>query len=684
MQTSTSKNSSLPSVCPLDCPDTCSLTVAVENNQVISVRGSHSNPFTAGSVCAKVSKSYPDFVHGERRLKWPLKRSGNKGYGEFERVSWDAALELVHTNVMKAVDQFGAESVVPYNYSGPHGKLSGGSMDLRFFHKLGASQLNRGTLCAGVQNLALTSMYGDVPGMPPEDAEFSNLIVIWGLNVTVSNLHLQRVLQKARQRGAKLIVVDPRRIKVAEQADLHVQINPGTDVLLAQGIAAELQRMNAIDMEFANQWISGLQQFMQSAKQHSLDWIADQCGIDKALITEFAKLYAESNPASMFIGVAVERNRNGGNGVRAAAALPALANKFGVRGGGLSFGISSAYPSDGDALQRPDFMPAPCRTLNILDIPRHILEQDISPPVAALFIYNHNPLAVHPEQNRMREALASDKVFTIGCDVVMTDSLQYADVILPACSHFEHADVYAAYGQHYLQRADAVIPPVEEALPNTEIFRRLAQTFGFTETAFKDTDKMLMDSAFDLSDQSLNNTRPSELIPGQVLPVTIDGRPKALFEKIVPATPSGKIELFSEDLEQCYGAGVPNFKALNNDFPLVLISPSSDKRTNATFGGSPQSKGHEIMEMNPADAKQRDLSAGHAIRVWNNLGEVNLKLKLTENMKPGLVSVAKGAWLHTSETGQTINSLIPGHRTDIGDGACYNDTMVEVESLHGP
>ncbi|MEM7292336.1 MAG: molybdopterin-dependent oxidoreductase, partial [Pseudomonadota bacterium] len=341
----------LPSVCPLDCPDTCSLNVTVVDNRVVKVRGSKANPFTAGSICSKVAKSYPEFVHGENRLRYPLLRVGAKGEGKFERISWDEALDRIHLGITESVKQFGAESVVPFNYSGPHGKLAGGSMDRRFFHKLGASQLNRGALCAGTQDLAFTSLYGDVPGMPPEDAEHSALIVVWGVNVTVSNLHMQRVIQRARKRGAILVVVDPKRIKVAEQADLHLAIRPGTDVLLAMGVAAELERRGAIDKAFNQKWSIGLEAYLGRARGYDLNFVADTCGITRDELDRFVDWYATLSPASMMVGVAVERTRNGGSGVRAAAALPALAGKFGVRGGGLIFGISSAFPFAGDRLQ---------------------------------------------------------------------------------------------------------------------------------------------------------------------------------------------------------------------------------------------------------------------------------------------------------------------------------------------
>lgn len=668
----------LPSVCPLDCPDTCSLSVTVSNDLIIDVRGSHTNPYTAGVICAKVAKGYPDFVHGKYRLKTPMRRVGSKGSGEFAPISWPQALDLVHEGISAAVEKYGSESVVPFNYSGPHGQLAGGSMDMRFFHKLGASQLDRGPLCAGVQDCAFTSLYGDVPGMLPEEVAFSRLIVVWGANITVSNLHMQRAIKRARECGAKLVVIDPKRIKVAEQADLHLAIRPGTDVLLGWAIATELERLGGIDTAFADQWLLGLDAYLARAHSYSLAQVADICGVSEQSIRDFAEMYHRLSPASMVVGVAVERNRNGGSGVRAAAALPALAGKFGVKGGGLVFGASSAFPTHSARLQRPDLMAQATRMLNILDIPEHILNADIAPPVAALFIYNHNPLAVHPDQHRMRRALASESLFTVGCDVVMTDSLAYADVILPACSHFEHNDIYAAYGHGYLQRAEPVIPPVGESLPNTEIFRRLAARFGFDDSLFAASDETLMDEAFDLDDQRMNGTRPTQLARDQVLPMLIESRPPNLFENVSPATPSGKVELYSAALEAAYQQGLPSYRGYHSSFPLMLITPSSNLRTNATFGGSPDSDNSEWIEIHPVDAASRNLSNHSEVRVWNDLGEVNLRVKISDAVCPGVVCSPKGAWLRTSRTGQTSNALIAGHKSDIADGACYNDARVDV------
>ncbi len=497
------------SVCPLDCPDTCSLTVTVADEQVLAVRGSRANPITHGAVCAKVAKLYPDFVHGPNRLRHPLVRTGAKGAGEFRQVGWGEALALIHHRVQAVIEQHGPEAVLPLNYAGPHGLLAGDSMSLRFFHRLGASLLARTPLCGGIRSTAYAATFGATPGTPLQQVALANLIIVWGNNASVCNLHLMRQINAARRHDAKLVVIDPRRTRVAEQAQLHLAVRPGTDVVLAWALAVELERNGTLAHEFIARHVHGFEPFMQAARAYPAERAAEVCGIGVEEIRTLARWYQEATPAVIAWGNGLERNRNGGSGLRAIAALPALAGKFGVAGGGLVGGAGHAFPKTPERLTLPALLPNRPRTINILDVSRLILDEALAPPIRAVFIYNHNPLIVHPDQNRMRRALAREELFTVGIEVAMTDSMAYADVILPACTHFEHADLYAAYGQQYLQRAAAVIAPVGESLPNTEIFRRLAAQFGFTEPELRADDAELMDAALDAGDPRLRGRQPS-------------------------------------------------------------------------------------------------------------------------------------------------------------------------------
>jgi anaerobic selenocysteine-containing dehydrogenase len=669
------------SVCPLDCPDTCSLTVTVEDERIVAIRGSRANPYTAGVLCAKVPAAYPGFVHGEGRLTTPLRRVGAKGEGRFERISWPQALDLIHERFSAVVAAHGPQAILPLNYAGPHGMLAGGSMDLRFFHRLGASLLDRRPLCGGIRSEAWVGTFGTVPGLRPEQAEHSKLIVAWGSNVTWSNLHFVPIINRVRRDGGKLVVVDTRRTKIAEQADLHIPLRPGTDVVLAWAMAAELERRGALDRAFIERHVAGFEEFMALARGYSLADAARICGVDEAAIRQFTDWYQTISPAAITVGNGLERNRNGGSGIRAVFALPALAGKFGVPGGGLINGAPHAFPKTPARLARPDLIPAGTRLINIIDVGRHLTDATLAPPIKAVFIYNHNPVVVHPDQNRLRRGLTRDDLFVVGSDVVMTDSLAYADVVLPACSHFEHADLYTAYGTHWLQRAEPVIAPQGEALPNTEIFRRLAARFGFTDPAFRASDAELMDEALDGTDARLEGKRPSAIPLDRALAMTVGGEDAILFANVFPKTASGKVELASPYLQGKYGARLPSWRQVASSYPLTLISPASDQRITSTFGGLHVGEGPPPLEMHPDDARARHLEDGVRVRVWNDLGEVRLPLRVTEIIPRGVVCSLKGAWLGTSDNGQTVSALCPADHADISEGACYNDARVEVAKL---
>ena len=667
-----------PSVCPLDCPDTCSLTVTVQDGRVVRVRGSRANPYTAGVLCAKVPSAYPEWVHGPGRLLTPLRRAGRKGEGRFARISWDEALDTIHARFIEARRAHGPQAILPLNYAGPHGFLAYASMDLRFFHKLGATLLDRKPLCGGIRTEAWLGTFGPVAGIPPEHVAFSRLIIAWGNNVTWSNLHLTPLINAARRQGAKLVVVDPVRTKIAEQADLHVALRPGTDVVLAWAVTNELERRGGLDRRFIAEHVEGFDAYMERVRRFPVPEAAHICGVSEAQIRQLAEWYQGLSPAAVSVGNGLERNQNGGAGIRAIFALPALAGKLGVPGGGLVNGAGFSFPKTPARLQRPDLAPPGTRTFNIVDVGRHLLDPTLSPPIKAVFIYNHNPVIVHPDQNRMKRALAREDLFTVGADVVMTDSLAYADIVLPAASHFEYADLYPSYGTHWLQRAEPVIPPQGESLPNTEIFRRLAARFGFTDPIFTASDAELMDDAVDPADPRLGGIRPSQLSTDRALPMKVDGEDAVLFKNVLPRTKSGKVELASSYLDEKYGQRLPDYRPYEAPYPLILISPAADQRITSTFGGLAASDKTPPLEMHPDDARVRGLSDGMTVRVWNDLGEVHLPLQITNAIRPGVVSTLKGAWFRTSDNGQTVSALVPAHHADISGGACFNDTRVEV------
>jgi anaerobic selenocysteine-containing dehydrogenase len=612
-------------------------------------------------------------VHGPQRILHPLRRTGAKGSGGFERISWGAALDEIHMRTSAVIDRWGPQAVTPLNYAGPHGMLAGESMSARFFYKLGATQLYRRSMCGGVRSEAWAGTYGAVPGCPPELAADAALNVVWGNNATVTNLHLVRRIRQSKRKGGRLIVIDPLRTKIAEQADLHLAPLPGTDVLLAWALAAELERTGAVDLAFIEQHVLGFEDFMALARAWPASRAAAACGLQEEQIVTCARWLAEADPLVFAPGNGLERGRNGGSSIRALIALPALLGKLNKRSG-IVLGASNAFPKTMARLQRPDLAPDGMRTLNLLDIGHYLADDSIEPPLRAVFIYNHNPVVVHPDQNRMRRGLAREDVFAVGIDVAMTESMDYCDVILPAATHFEYADLYASYGHHWLQRAEAVIPPAGESLPNTEIFRRLAARFGFVDSAFQATDADLMDAAVDLGD-----VRGSEIPTDSALQMkSKEGRPLVLFDNVFPATPSGRIELRSESLAQRWGqtALLPSWRARTGDNPLMLISPASDRQISSTLGFA---AAKPRLMMHPHDAAARGLADGIDVKVCNERGEVILPLEITDAVPVGVVASEKGAWLATSRTGQTISALVSADmRADLAEGACFNDTLVEV------
>jgi len=670
-----------PSVCPLDCPDCCSLSATVVNERLTQVRGSKANPYTDGVICNKVSRYYPEVVYGKHRIRTPLRRTGPRGTNQFEPIDWATALDLVYEGFSRAIERNGPQSVLPFNYAGPHGELAAGSMDRRFFHKLGASLLNRGPLCGAVRGTAYSSLFGAAPGMPPEQLVHADLVVVWGNNVTVSNLHLAPLLKQVRSSGGKVVVIDPKRTRAAEQADLYLQIHPGTDVVLALGLAAELERRGALDNEFIQQWTIGIEPYMENARQYDLASVAEICRLDKTKIQSLLQLYTDAKNVAASFGNGIERGRSGGAGLRAAMALQALTGNHGRLGAGVIAKSGLLAPKTTDKLHRPDLIPAGTRTFNIVDVGKILLDQDLDIPINAVMIYNHNPVCTHPDQQQMIRALSREDLFVVGSDIVMTDSMHYCDVILPAASHFEIHDIYGSYGQNYLQRSEPVIPLVGEALPNTEIFRRLAARFGFDDECFKDTDQQLINAAIDGSDPRLNGVMPGELSTDSAIALSPVGADQTIMcDTVLPQTPSGKIELYSEDLQQRFGCGLPTYQPIPQDLPFVLITPSSEKRTNATFGGCEASAGIEEIEMHPDDAKAGGFKDKQHVLVRNAFGEVQLQLRISDAVSPGVCYSPKGTWLDTSDTGRTVNVLLDARiRTDIEDGACYNETFVSVE-----
>jgi len=661
------------SVCPLDCPDTCSLTVTVDGGRIKRVDGSQRNPVTAGYICAKVRR-YPERIYSPLRLLYPQRRVGAKGEGRFERITWDEAIDVIAQRFKQIIHEDGAEAIVPYHYGGSSGLFGEGAADARFFNRLGASELLR-TLCAAPTGTAYRAMFGTMGGVPLEDYRLARAIILWGVNPSATNIHLVPHIQAAQRAGAFLAVIDPRCTMLARSADLHLQPLPGTDVVLALAMINELVRTGRVDEQFVAAHTSGFDELVRAAAAYPLGRAAALCGVPERDIVTLVDAYAGASPALIRCGWGVERNRNGGNAVRVIFSLPAVAGKFGVRGGGLTMSLSRAFPVNGVALGRPDLRRGNVRQINMTQLGR-VLTEAQTPPVRALFIYNANPVAMTPQQNLILRGLARDDLFTVVHEQVLTDTARYADILLPATTVFEQAELHKSYGHYFLQYSDAVIPPVGESLSNPELFARLGRALGFDEPELDaGTDGLLL-AAMECDRSRFGGVSIEQLQRDKIARLRFNGQTELIqFVTDFPTTRSGKIELCPA------GLSAPTYTPLPaSSYPLALLSPASNKTINSIFGefNLPQAR----LQMHTADAAVRGIRDGDVVRVFNDLGEVHVPVRMDDDLRPGVATLPKGLWRSSTLNGATATALAPDHLSDIGEGACFNDTRVEVEKLH--
>lgn len=667
-------HSTIDTSCPLDCPDNCSLSVTVEDGRLRSIGGSSATPTTGGFICAKVRR-FAAHVYDERRVRYPLVRKGPKGRGDFARIGWDDALERIAQEIERARAQWGGESILPFSYGGSNGLLSQDCADAVLFRGLGASRLAR-TVCAAATGAAAQAMYGKMPGVGYEDYVDARLIVIWGANTTTTGMHLVPFITTARARGAALVVIDPRQTKLARLADLHLPIRPGTDLPVALSVIRHLFDQGHADLRFLAGHTTGAGDLRAAALPWSLERAAEVAGIETAALRRFADLYAERAPSVIRCGSGLERNRNGGNAVLAVLALPAVAGRFGVRGGGYTLGNSAAYGLQDKAWI--DVAEPPTRLLNMNRLGRILCEPQ-NPPVKVLFVYNCNPVATMPDQRRVIEGLSRDDLFTVVFDQVRTDSAAFADIVLPATTFLEHYDISTGYGAYGVQMVKPAIEPVGESRPNVEVFARLAARLGVTATSEDD------------EAETIALLRVAAALPAGLGEAVLQGRPgypafgtrPVQFHDVFPGTPDRKIRLFPVEAATDAPAGLYGYQPDpgNPEFPLALISPASDHTISSTMGQLPAEAAS--LWLHPDDAAARGIGADDTVRVHNALGEVHCRVHLTERVPPGTVSLPKGLWRQSTLNGATANALAPDTATDLGAGACFNDARVEVSRIVG-
>jgi anaerobic selenocysteine-containing dehydrogenase len=662
------------SACPLDCPDACSLDVSVADGRVVAIGGSHANPVTQGYICAKV-REFPRHMYGEARLLHPGLRDGPKGSGRFRSVSWDEALALVSGKLLEVRSLSGGEAILPFFYGGSNGYLSQGATDARLFHRLGASRLAR-TVCAAPSAAASLALYGKMTGIAYPDYAEARLVVLWGVNPSVSGIHLVPYIQAAQKKGARLVVVDPRRTRLAERADLHLAPHPGTDLPLALAVIRWLFAHHRADRAFLEAHASGAEELERRAAAWTLERASAETRVPAADIERFARLYADSSPAALRCGWGPERNRNGGSATAAILALPAVAGKFGVRGGGYTMSNSSAWREiDPGAPARAGEPATRVVNMNLLG---DALAVGGPGAVELLFVYDANPLMTIPAQEKVRAGLRREDLFTVVFDPVLTDTARYADVVLPAATFLERREISRGYGALLLQEGRPVVAPAGEARSNQEVFGELCRRTGVSRAGDPESDDEL---AAALLDSTPRGRALREALDRGEPPAPPEGPRPIQFADIFPRTADGRVHLLPEELDREAPGGLYAYRPdpATPGFPLALISPATDRTISSTLGELHRAP--VPLELHPEDAAARGVGDGERVRVYNELGEVRCLARLNAALKPGVVLLPKGIWAHNTESGTTATALSPDTLTDIAGGACFNDARVQVERM---
>lgn len=675
--------------CPHDCPDTCSMVTTVQHGIAIKVHGNPAHPHTNGALCTKVSR-YPERTYHPERILQPLRRVGPKGLGQFEPVSWDAALQDIAARLgaISARGPHAAQAILPYSYAGTMGLVQGESIAARFFNQLGASQLER-TICAAAGGEGLVHTLGGKVGMRVEFFAESRLILIWGSNSIASNLHFWRHVQTAKRNGAKVICIDPRRSETADKCHEHIALRPGTDAALALALMHELIQHDWLDHDYIQRHTVG----WEALRARALAWpparAAAVCGLSVEQITSLAHDYgmahARGEAAAIRMNYGLQRVRGGGNAVRAIACLPALTGAWRHRAGGVLLSSSGAFPVDRAALQRPDLLAGKTpRTINMVTIGDDLLRpasDTFGPAIEALIVYNSNPVAVAPESGKVVQGFAREDLFTVVLEHFQTDTADYADYILPATTQLEHWDVHSSYGHTDVLLNRPAIAPLGQAKTNTQIFRELAQHMGFDDPCFKENDLALCRAAFG---QSVNF---EVLLANGFASLPM---PDAPFANGGFPTPSGKCEFFSARLAERGLDGlpdyVPNYElgGMHADYPLAMISPPARNFLNSTFVNVKSLRdieGQPLLEICVEDATARGIVSGDVVRVFNGRGDYRCITTVSPRARPGVVHGLGIWWRKLGLDGTNVNQLTSQKLTDLGRGPTFYDCAVQVACL---
>ena len=710
--------------CPHDCPDACGVLITVENNRATKIQGDPEHPVTRGFLCAKVAK-YLDRVYSPDRVLFPMRRVAPKGPQEqrsftpgrpgavvptqsqvWRRVSWDEALDEIASKFRAISREFGSEAILPYSYGGTLGVLNGSSMDRRFFHRLGASQLDR-TICSAAGEAGLKSVLGMKLGTEPEQFRHSKYIIAWASNIHGNNVHLWPFITEARRNGAKLVVIDPYRTRTADCADWYLPINPGTDAALALAMMHVIIGENLHDADYVSKYTVGFEELREKVKQYPPERVARWTGIAAEDIGKLAREYATTRPAVIRLNYGIQRSERGGMSTRTVVMLPCITGSWKELGGGLQMSVSEGADFNATALKRPDLMTAAlgreARTINMVELGK-ALNTVNDPPVKALFVYNSNPAAVCPQHNDVVRGLLRPDLFTVVHEQFFTDTADYADIVLPATTFFEHKDLQKSYGHYYVQVSNQAIAPLGECRSNVEVFRGLAERMGFTEDCFRESVDEMIDLALDTDSPWMDGMTRERLEHGPVrlqfeaseaaeLRSSPGASPFLPFARGNFRTASGKAELYNEALKAQGLDPVAEFTppsesrhgSRDKALPLELLARKADNFLNSTFSNLPAIQEMEkpgLLEISAQDAWARGIIDGDRVRVFNRRGDVHLKARVDGKVQPGVVS-AKLNWAKTAPGFQSINSLTSEKLTDMGNSATFYSVLVEVEKISG-
>ena len=667
--------------CPHDCPDTCALHITVENGVAVKVAGDPDHPPTHGSLCTTVSR-YTERTYHKDRLLQPMRRVGKKGQGRFEPISWDEAISTIAAKLTPIAAR-NPEGILPYSYAGTMGFVQSEGMASRFFHKLGASLLDR-TICSSAGSAGLTYTLGGKVGMDVERYADSKLILIWGSNSITSNLHFWTFAQQAKRAGARLIAIDPLKTDTAAKCHQHIAIKPGSDAALALAMAHVLIENDLIDLDYVANYTLGFEALKLRAAEYPPHRAAEICGIEAQVIVDLALEYGRAQPAAIRLNYGMQRTRGGANAVRAVACLPALVGAWKHPSGGLLLSASHMAPEN-PQLTRPDFMPTwpklP-RTVNMSTI-GDALTQDRS--IEAMVVYNSNPVAVAPDSEKVIQGFAREDLFTVVLEHFQTDTADYADILLPATTQLEHFDLHKTYGHWYVLTNEAAIAPLGQAKPNSEVFRLLAKAMGLVDAALQATDQEVAQDALDWSSAKLAGDSLASIRQAGWTRLKLKDAPYA--EGGFP-TPSGRCEFYSERLVAMGMDPLPNYlppyEAPNEQFPLGCISPPARNFMNSTFVNVDSLRDRDPEQeclIHPQDAQIRGIENGAKVRVFNDRGAFEARADVSDRTRPGLVA-AWGVWWHKLATGgRNVNAVTGQGLTDLGRGPTFYDCRVEVERV---